>query len=126
MKFTTEQQQAIDLFGDSLLVSAAAGSGKTAVLTERVVQKLCADPPVDASRLMILTFTEAAANEMRGRISKKLRKQLKTHPSPELIKRQISMLPQTQISTIHAACLSLIRKNFEQLGIDPRFSIADA
>lgn len=125
MNFTKEQSQAIELHGNSLLVSAAAGSGKTAVLTERVVEKLCADKPVDASRLMILTFTEAAAHEMRSRISKKLRERLKTHRDPDLIKRQISMLPQTQISTIHAACLSLIRKNFEQLGIDPRFSVAE-
>ncbi len=125
MVYTTDQQKAITLSGDSLLVSAAAGSGKTAVLTERVVSKMCAQSPVPADSFMILTFTTAAADEMRSRISKSLREKLITHSDTMLIKRQLSRLASAQISTIHSACLNIIRENFESLGIDPQFSVAD-
>ena len=125
MKFTDTQQKAIDLNGNSLLVSAAAGSGKTAVLTERVIQKITADPPVPIESLMILTFTTAAADEMRSRISKKLRERLADAPTDTVLRRQLSMLPSAQISTIHSACFSIVRENFEVLGLDPMLSIAD-
>ena len=116
MKFTDTQQKAIDLKGDSLLVSAAAGSGKTAVLTERVIQKITADPPTPIESLMILTFTTAAADEMRSRISKKLRERLADSPTDPVLRSQLSMLPSAQISTIHSACFSIVRENFEALG----------
>ncbi len=125
MRFTDDQQKAIDLSGDSLLVSAAAGSGKTAVLTERVVRKLTGDNPVMLDRLMILTFTNAAADEMKSRINARLRERLVQTPNDSVIKEQLSLLPSAQISTIHSACLGIVRENFEKLGIDPRFSVGD-
>ena len=98
MKFTPEQNRAVKLSGNSLTVSAAAGAGKTAVLSERVVNKLC-DPEkkCDADRLLILTFTNAAASEMRRRISKKLKDRLKCDPNTAYIKRQIALLPAAKI-----------------------------
>ncbi len=125
MRFTDDQQKAIDLSGNSLLVSAAAGSGKTAVLTERVVKKLTADNPVMLDRLMILTFTNAAADEMKSRINTRLRDRLLQTPDDSVIKAQLSLLPSAQISTIHSACLAILRENFEKLGLDPRFSVGD-
>ncbi len=125
MGFTTDQQKAIDLGGNSLLVSAAAGSGKTMVLTERVVNKLLATPPVWLDRLMILTFTNAAADEMKTRISKRLLERLLESPDNDIIRKQLSLLPSAQISTIHSACLAIVRENFETLGLDPRFSVGD-
>ena len=125
MGFTRDQQKAIDLRGDSLLVSAAAGSGKTTVLTERVVKMLTTEPYVPVESLMILTFTTAAADEMRSRISKELRKRLENDRDNVSIRRQLSMLPSAQISTIHSACFSIVRENFETLGLDPMLSIAD-
>lgn len=125
MNFTSDQQKAIDLGGNSLLVSAAAGSGKTAVLTERVVQKLLSDNPVMLDRLMILTFTNAAADEMKSRISDSLTARLLESPNDRVIRAQLSLLPSAQISTIHSACLAIIRENFEALGLDPRFSVGD-
>ncbi len=126
MKFTPEQNRAVKLSGDSLTVSAAAGAGKTAVLSERVVNKLC-DPEkkCDADRLLILTFTNAAASEMRRRISKKLKDRLKCDPNTAYIKRQIALLPAAKICTIHSACFDLIRRNFEKLDIDPQFTVAE-
>ncbi len=125
MQFTPDQQKAIDLGGNSLLVSAAAGSGKTAVLTERVVQKLVSDSPVMLDRLMILTFTNAAADEMRSRINDRLQAALETGKNTAVIKEQLTLLPSAQISTIHSACLGIVRENFEKLGLDPRFSVGD-
>jgi ATP-dependent helicase/nuclease subunit A len=74
---------------------------------------------------MIITYTEAAAKEMRTRITKKLRERLHTHSDPALVRRQLSLLPSAQISTIHAACLAILRQNFEPLGLDPQFSVAE-
>jgi len=125
MRFTDNQQKAIDFGGNALLVSAAAGSGKTAVLTERVVKKVTCDDPVMLDRLMILTFTNAAADEMKTRINDSLRERLKNDKDNAVIRTQLSLLPSAQISTIHSACLSIIRENFEALGLDPRFSVGD-
>lgn len=126
MKFSPEQNKAILLRGDSLTVSAAAGAGKTAVLTERVVQRLCdTEHGCDADRLLILTFTNAAAAEMRRRISDKLKDRLKNDPGNAHLKRQLALLPAAGICTIHSACFDLIRKNFEKLDIDPQFSVAE-
>lgn len=125
MKFTPDQQKAISLSGDSLLVSAAAGSGKTAVLTERVVQRIIGDNAPDIDSFLILTFTIAAAEEMRSRISKRLKELLPTHKNPQRIKEQIKRLPSAVISTIDSACLGIVKENFERLGLDPQFTIAD-
>ena len=125
MGLTFSQQSAVDFEGNSLLVSAAAGSGKTFVLSQRVVRKLT-DPDlhIDADRLMILTFTEAAAAEMRTRITRGLREKLAKDPQNALVRRQLLLLPSARISTIHSACLSIIRENFHALGIDPLSGVA--
>ena len=126
MKPTKHQQLAIDLEGNSLLVSAAAGSGKTSVLTQRVIKKLTdSKNPVSADSLMILTFTEAAAAEMRSRIMKGIRKLVKEQPDNSFLRRQLMLLPSARISTIHSACLNIVRTNFQLLDIDPQFTIGD-
>lgn len=124
--WTDEQRNAIYDNGGTLLVSAAAGSGKTAVLVERVVQKLLdKENPVDANRLLIVTFSNAAAAEMRTRIYKKLSEYSKNREYRRLISKQIVLLDTANISTIHAFCIKLLRRNFHVLNLSPAFSIAD-
>ena len=124
--WTAEQKQAICARGGGVLVSAAAGSGKTAVLVERIVQKL-ADPdhPCDIDRLLTVTFTNAAAAEMRERIAKRLSDALALDPHNAHLRRQQLLLGRAHISTIHAFCLDLLRDNFHTLGLSPDFRIAD-
>ena len=112
-KWTDAQQDAIDARGGNILVSAAAGSGKTAVLIERV-SKCITDPghPVDIDRLLIVTFTNAAAAEMRSRLSVRLRQILAADPGNANAKRQLSLLSGADICTIDAFCLKLVRENF--------------
>lgn len=127
-KWTPQQQSAIDAHGGTLLVSAAAGSGKTAVLVQRVIQKLISDDPeihCDADRLLIVTFTRAAAAEMKERISAELQRLLEENPWDSQLRRQMILLKKAQISTIHSFCSQLIRDNFYRLGISPDFRIAD-
>ncbi|HBA50919.1 MAG TPA: helicase-exonuclease AddAB subunit AddA, partial [Lachnospiraceae bacterium] len=124
--FTTEQQRAIDLHGCNILVSAAAGSGKTAVLVERIVQMVCNERnPVDIDRLLIVTFTNAAAAEMRERIAAGISKRLAEHPESEHIQKQATLLHNAQITTIDSFCLFLLRNHFNEIGLDPAFRIAD-
>lgn len=125
-KWTKEQESAFLDRGGSLLVSAAAGSGKTAVLVERVIQKLTDRiNPVDADRLLIVTFTNAASAEMRGRISAKL-SELSHDPNyAKTVERQLILMDKANISTIDAFCIKLVRENFQLLGISPDFRIAD-
>ncbi len=128
-KWTQQQQDAIYAHGGTLLVSAAAGSGKTAVLVQRVIEKLTSDDPeihCDADRLLIVTFTRAAAAEMKERISAELQKLLEADPWDSRLRRQVVLLKKAQISTIHSFCSQLIRDNFYRLGISPDFRIADA
>lgn len=126
MEFTPAQKKAVELDGNSLIVSAAAGSGKTAVLSARVVRLLCDTEKIcDADRLLILTFTNAAAAEMRRRISNMLKEKLEKEPENAHIKRQLSLLPAAKICTIHSACFDLIRQNFERLELDPQFTVAE-
>lgn len=129
MAWTVEQQFAIDDHKGSLLVSAAAGSGKTAVLVERVIQMLTTadeEKRVDADKLLVVTFTEAAAAEMRERISAKL-SELSVNPSFEkIVEKQMVLLDKANISTIDAFCIRLVRENFNLLGISPDFRIADS
>ncbi len=127
-KWTEQQQSAIDAHGGTLLVSAAAGSGKTAVLVQRVIERLIStDPEIhcDADRLLIVTFTRAAAAEMKERISAELQKKLVSSPWDLQLRRQIILLKKAQISTIHSFCSQLIRDNFYRLNISPDFRIAD-
>lgn len=124
--WTKEQQDAICARGGTLLVSAAAGSGKTAVLVERVIG-LITDPqhPCDADRLLVVTFTNAAAAEMRERIFQRLTDMISENPFDINLQRQQMLLQNAHISTIHSFCLDLIRENFEKLDIPPDFRIAD-
>ena len=125
-KWTPAQRAAIEDRGGALLVSAAAGSGKTAVLTERAV-RLITDPehPVDADRLLIVTFTNAAAAELRARIGQALLKRSQAEPGNGALRRQRMLLQRAPICTIDAFCLDLLRKHFQALDIPPDFSPAD-
>ena len=125
-KWTKAQRAAIDDRGGALLVSAAAGSGKTAVLTERAVQ-LITDPvhPADADRLLIVTFTNAAAAELRARIGQALLRRSQQEPGNAALRRQRMLLQRAPICTIDAFCLDLLRKHFQALDIPPDFSPAD-
>ena len=124
MAWTNEQQAAIDSRGQTLLLSAAAGSGKTAVLVERIIRRLLdKEYPVDITELLVVTFTKAAAAEMRDRIGTALMKALSETQDPR-VERQLALLPSAQISTLHAFCQHVIRKYFYTIDLDPAFSIA--
>ena len=126
VKWTSEQQKVIDLRGRNILVSAAAGSGKTAVLVERIISRLTKDdPPLDVDRLLIVTYTEAAAAEMKERIGAAVEKLLEAHPGDAHLERQATLIYSAQITTIHSFCLSVIRDHFHVIGIDPGFRIAE-
>ncbi|MBQ8550446.1 MAG: UvrD-helicase domain-containing protein [Clostridia bacterium] len=122
-KPTKQQQSAIDTRG-SVLITAAAGSGKTAVLVERVVKMLCREKnPVSVDRLLIVTFTNAAAAEMRLRIEKRLHEEAAKNPADRTLRRQLLLLPSAKICTIDTFCINLVRENFEHFGISPDFKI---
>ena len=126
-KWTEEQKRAVDLHNKNILVSAAAGSGKTAVLVERIVRMLTRESdPVDVERLVIVTFTNAAAAEMKERISAALEEMLESSPSDKYLQRQLVMLHIAQITTIDSFCLNILRNNYMNIDLDPGFRIADA
>lgn len=126
MNFTPDQQRVIDTRGCNILVSAAAGSGKTAVLVERIIQMITDERhPVDIDRLLIVTFTSAAAAQMRERISKAVAQKLEEHPESEHLQKQTSLIHNAQITTIDSFCLFVIRNNFNEIGLDPAFRVAD-
>lgn len=124
-EWTPEQTLAITKKGCNLLLSAAAGSGKTAVLVERII-RLMTDPdhPVSISRLLVMTFTRSAASEMRSRIGTALSKELEKNPSP-FLEKQLALLSSAQICTMHAFCQSVIRQYFYRIDLDPKFRIAE-
>ncbi len=124
--WTEDQKKVIDSRNQNLLVSAAAGSGKTAVLVERILT-LITDPehPVDVDRLLITTFTKAAAGEMKERIGKALGERLREDPANEWLQRQEALLSRAQITTIHGFCLYVIRNYFHTIDLNPNFRIAD-
>lgn len=125
-KWTTEQEKAISLRNCNTLVSAAAGSGKTAVLVQRVIDMITDETnPVYINELLIATFTNAAASEMQERIYNALQKKIRENPDNSFLKEQVVLLGQAQISTIHSFCMNLIRENFHLLGIRHDFDIAD-
>lgn len=125
-RYTTEQLKVIESRGKNLLVSAAAGSGKTAVLVERIIQKILDNNhPMDIDRLLVVTFTEAAASEMRERIGKAIEEALDKNPSDAHLQKQAALLYKAQISTIHSFCMNIIRNNFNVIGLDPNFRVAD-
>ena len=128
--WNTQQQQVIDHREGNLLVSAAAGSGKTAVLTEHVLKRvLNPEHPMGIDRLLIMTFTNAAASEMKDRIRRALQdaldnggcdEKLRTH-----LRLQLTKLPYASISTIHSFCLNVIRENFFKIGLEPNLGVSD-
>ncbi len=125
MKWTEEQQAAIDSRGSNLLVAAAAGSGKTAVLVERIIQIILKDK-IDIDRLLIVTFTNAAAGEMRERISTAIMREMDKKVNDEQhLRRQINLLNRASITTIHSFCIDVVRRHFHIIDVDPGFRIGD-
>ena len=124
IKWTNEQLQAIEEKGKNILVSAAAGSGKTAVLVERMINKII-NQGIDIDKILIVTFTQAAASEMRERILEAIYKKLELEPENRRLQNQIVLLNKANISTIHAFCLDVIKNNFFEIGISPDFRIAE-
>lgn len=126
VKWTKEQEQVIYLRNRAILVSAAAGSGKTAVLVERIIQMITnRENPVDIDQLLIVTFTNAAASEMRERITAAIEKALEENPEDIHLQRQQTLIHTAQITTIDSFCLSVIRDHFDTLDLDPSFRIGD-
>lgn len=125
-KWTKEQLKAIDTRRCNLLVAAAAGSGKTAVLVERII-KIVTDEknPVDIDKLLVVTFTSAAAAEMRERIAAAITKALERNPSSKSLQRQLTLLSRANITTMHSFCLDVIKNNFHTIDLDPAFRIGD-
>lgn len=125
-QWTDDQWKAIVSSGKDILVAAAAGSGKTAVLVERIIQKIVSkENPVDVDRLLIVTFTNASAAEMRNRIGEALEKALKENPASLHLRRQLTLLNKANISTLHSFCLNVVRKYYYKIDLDPGFRIAD-
>lgn len=124
--WTDEQLSAIKSTGQNLLLSAAAGSGKTAVLVERIISRITkSENPIDADKLLVVTFTNAAANEMRERIEKSLEKLHEENPKDENITRQLTLIKKAQITTIDSFCIDILRKNFVEADLSPDFNIVD-
>ena len=125
--WTQDQQKAILIRDCNILVAAAAGSGKTAVLVERIIKIVTdEDRPTDIDKLLVVTFTNAAASEMRERIAAAISKELHTNPQSKLLQRQLTLLNKSSITTIHSFCLEVIRSNYHVVDLDPNFRIADA
>lgn len=125
-KWTKEQLKAIGTRKCNLLVAAAAGSGKTAVLVERII-KIVTDEknPIDIDKLLVVTFTSAAAAEMRERIAAAITKALERNPSSKSLQRQLTLLSRANITTMHSFCLDVIKNNFHTIDLDPAFRIGD-
>lgn len=125
-KWTKEQQEVIDSRDCNLLVAAAAGSGKTAVLVERIIQIITdKEKPVDIDSLLVVTFTNAAASEMRERIGDAIGKALEKNPEDTHLQNQLVLLNKASITTIHSFCLEVIKSNFHKIDLDPNFRIGD-
>ncbi len=124
--WTDQQQQVIDLRNRNLLVSAAAGSGKTAVLVERIIKKVL-DPehPVDIDRLLVVTFTKAAAAEMRERVAKAIEARMDEEKDNAYLHRQYTLVHHAQITTIDSFCLYVVKDYFQCIGLEPGFRVGD-
>ena len=126
MVWTDAQQKVIDTRNKNLLVSAAAGSGKTAVLVERIISMISeGESPLDIDHLLVVTFTNAAAAQMRDRIGKALDKKLTKEPGNTHLQKQSSLLQSAHITTIHSFCLNVIRNYFHHIDLDPSFKMAE-
>ncbi len=126
MNWTAAQSRAIEQLNRSLLVSAAAGSGKTATLTERIIRSIC-DPEINAdlSRMLIVTYTRAAATDLKNKISDALSKKLADEPLNRHLSQQSIRLANAQISTVHSFCLGVIRENFSEFGVSASLKVMD-
>ena len=125
MNYTEHQQEAIEARGDDLLISAAAGSGKTRVLVDRIVHMMVHDR-VPLAQMLIVTFTNAAAGEMRARLRQGLQEAVAAADEEEekqFLLQQLEELPDAHISTMHAFCISELRRFYHVLGLDPTFKI---
>lgn len=126
MEFTPKQQEVITTRNKNILVSAAAGSGKTSVLVERILSMITdAESPVDIDRFLIVTFTSAAASEMRERIHRTILSRLEACPSDANLQKQSTLIHNAQITTIDSFCLFLLRNHFHEIGLDPAFRVGD-
>ena len=124
VNWTKEQTQAIETSGNNLLVAAAAGSGKTAVLVERMIHKIV-NEKVDIDKILIVTFTNAAASEMRERLLEAIDQEIQKNPTDQRLQRQMTLMAKANICTIDAFCLEVVRNYFYEIGISPNFKIAD-
>ena len=124
VKWTKEQKQAIEEKGENILVAAAAGSGKTAVLVERIIQKVIHEE-VSIDKILVVTFTNAAASEMRQRILEAIYQKIEEDPTNVKLQRQITLLNQASICTIHAFCLDMIRNYFYEINTSANFRVGD-
>src|SRR3712207_2490335 len=126
-KWTSDQQAVINHRGTNLLVAAAAGSGKTAVLIERIIRLILDEKhPIDIDRLLVVTFTKAAAGEMRERVGLAIEKELEKNPNNTRLQRQRMLLNKADITTIDSFCNSVMRTNFHAIDIDPSLRIGDS
>ncbi|MBR4760661.1 MAG: UvrD-helicase domain-containing protein, partial [Lachnospiraceae bacterium] len=127
MKFTKEQQRVIDVRNKDILVSAGAGSGKTAVLVQRIMG-LLQDPdhPVDVDRILVLTFTRAAAAQMKQRLLEQIQEYLVKNPNDANMQMQETLLHNAQITTIDSFCLYLVKNHFHRIGVDPAFRLMES
>ena len=123
-KWTKEQEMAIKLNGTNMLVSAAAGSGKTSVLVARIINKII-NEGVDIDKILVVTFTNAAASEMRQRLMDEIYKKIDENPNSQNLQRQLLLINKANISTIHSFCLNVIRNNFFEIGMSANFRVAD-
>ena len=124
MQWTDEQLQAINEKGSNILVAAAAGSGKTAVLVERVINKII-NEKIDIDKILIVTFTNLAAGQMKEKILDALYKKIEDEPENVDLQRQITLIPRASICTIDSFCLDIVKNNFFEIDISPNFRIAD-
>ncbi len=125
VKWTKEQQLAINEKGQNILVAAAAGSGKTAVLVERIINKIIKEK-IDIDKILVVTFTKAAASEMRGRILDAIYKEIEKDAKNTHLQKQITLLSKASICTIDSFCLDVVKNNFFEIGISPNLKIAES
>ncbi|WP_300381474.1 helicase-exonuclease AddAB subunit AddA [Clostridium sp.] len=126
-KWTDDQLKAITTRGCNLLVAAAAGSGKTAVLVERIIRIITNEEnPTDIDKLLVVTFTSAAASEMRERVANAISKALEVNPNSKVLQKQLTLLNRSNITTMHSFCLDVIKNNYHVIDLDPTFRISDS
>ena len=122
IQWTKDQKKIIEQRDANILVSAAAGSGKTAVLVERIFQRLTdLTKPIDIDQFVVVTFTRAAASQMKDRLMERIEKALEKNPQDRHLQRQMALLPSAHISTVHSFCGYVIRNYFHRIGLDPSY-----